>query len=72
MGLKGEFGGQVTVLGLEDQSEGPGVTRDEDEGTRESTGRILAALCRPPVAIMFSCLYNIFRLLVQSKYSQQN
>ena len=34
MGLSGVFGGlrQATVLGLEDQSEGPGVMRDKDEG----------------------------------------
>lgn len=34
MGLKGEFWGQATVLGLEDQSAGPGVMRDEDEGNK--------------------------------------
>lgn len=34
MGLKGIFGGlcKATVLGLDDQSEGLGLVRDEDEG----------------------------------------
>ena len=33
MGLKGVFGGlsQAIVLAFEDQSEGPGVMRDEEE-----------------------------------------
>lgn len=36
MGLKGVFGGlnKATVLGLEDQSEGLGVMRDEEGNNR--------------------------------------
>lgn len=66
MGLKGVFGGlrQATVLGLEDQSEGPGVMRDEDEGNnrlyekkREGYSQ---RLCWSPVVRMPRYPHHVF------------
>lgn len=56
MGLKGVFGGmdQVTVLGLEDQSEGLGVMRDEEEGNNRLYWRKREGYCQHYVGHQWS------------------
>ncbi len=52
VGLKGMFGGlrQATVLGLEDQSEGPGVMRGEEEGNNRLYWKKREGYCQHCVA----------------------
>lgn len=61
MGLKGVFGGlsQAIVLVFEDQNEGPGVMRDEEEDNycteREERGGMVIRLC----CFSLTCLFVV-------------
>lgn len=70
MGMKRVSGGlcQATVLGLEDQSEGLGVIRDEEEENNRSywkkLERYCQQLCWPPVVMDVSLPPPCFFFLV--------
>lgn len=68
MGLKGMFGSlrQATVLGLEDQSEGPGVMRDEDEGNNRLYWKKREGYCQHCVGHQWS--YAMSHYLQQRGY----